>query len=292
MKVKAHVSDEKKRTVSELEELMKKRTVMIASVKGLPGPQFHQIKKKLRKYAVVKVAKKSLIEHALEKAEGDLKKILEHVTADYVLIFSEEDAFDLSKILADNTSPAKAKIGQEAPEDIRIEAGPTNLVPGPDISALSSVGLKPKVENGKLVIVEGKVIVKKGEVINEKVASILGKLDVTLFKIGIEPLVAVSDGKLYVNIKIDEEGSLKDLIERFSKGLAFAVSLNYVCNESLPYILGKAGGHGRAIEILIKDEVKGELKVEEESTEGKVEEKETPVEIKGDIQETKSEEEK
>ena len=251
---KAHISDAKKKIVKELEGLMKKRTIMIASVKSLPGAQFQLIKKKLRKYAIVKVAKKSMIKHALEKAEHDLKMILEHITADYVLIFSDEDAFELSKILSENTSPAKAKIGQEATEDIKVEAGPTNLVPGPDISALTAIGLKPRVENGKLAIPESKVIVKKGEKINNKIASILSKLDITPFRIGIEPLVAVSDGKLYMNIRINTAEILIDLEEKFSHALAFAVSINYPSNETIPFILGKAGAQEKAISELIKSD--------------------------------------
>ena len=43
---KAHVSDRKKEVVKELASLMKKKTVMIASIKGLPAAQFQEIKKK------------------------------------------------------------------------------------------------------------------------------------------------------------------------------------------------------------------------------------------------------
>jgi len=276
-KVKAHVSEAKKGIVKELAELMKKKSVMIASIKSLPDPQFQDIKKKMRGKAVVKVAKKNLIKHALEQVKDEnLKKILEHISADYVLIFSDEDVFALSGILADNKSPAKAKIGQEAPEDIKVEAGPTSLMAGPDISALSSVGLQPKVENGKISVLQAHVIVKKGEKINEKVASVLVKLDITPFSIGIEPLVAFSEGKIYLDVKIDKEEALKELVEGFSRGLGFAVSLDYVCKESLPYVLSKAGSHEKAIGELIKEEVKEEPKTEEK---------------KEDVQETKSEEE-
>ncbi len=286
---KVHVSEEKKKLVERLRELMKKRTLLVASIKSLPGPQFQQIKKKLRTHAVIMVAKKSLIEHALENADEEMKKILDYITSDYVLIFSDEDAFELAKILADNTSPAKAKIGQEAPEDIKVEAGPTNLVPGPDISALSAVGLKPKVEDGKISIEEAKVIVKKGEVINEKVASILGKLDITPFKIGIEPLAAFCGGKIYTNIKIDVESVIKDLEEKYSRSLAFAVSLNYLNKETIGFILGKAGVHEKIIDSLIKENVKSPEFEKKESEAGeKVEEK---LEEKNEDNQTKSEEE-
>ncbi len=252
-KIKTHVSEEKKGIVKELGELMEKKTIIIASIKSLPDAQFQDIKKKLRGKAIVKVAKKNLIKRALEQAKDEnLKKLLEHINADYVLIFSDEDAFELSGILADNKSSAKAKEGQEAVEDIKVEAGPTSLMAGPDISTLSSAGLKPKIEGGKISIQESYILVKKGDVIKSNIASILAKLDIAPFKIGIEPLVAFSEGKIYLNVRIDREGTLKDLGEKFGRALAFAVLLDYFNSETIPFILGKAGMQERALSDLIK----------------------------------------
>ncbi|MBC8435296.1 50S ribosomal protein L10 [archaeon] len=46
-KVKTHVSEEKKALVKELAGLMHSKTVMVASIKGLPSAQFQEIKKKV-----------------------------------------------------------------------------------------------------------------------------------------------------------------------------------------------------------------------------------------------------
>ena len=61
-----HVSEAKKAKVKELAELMKKKTVMVISVKGLPSAQFQDIKKKLRSKAKIQVVKKSLVKFALD----------------------------------------------------------------------------------------------------------------------------------------------------------------------------------------------------------------------------------
>ena len=56
-----HVSEKKKIVVSELVNLIKtKRTVLIASIKGIPSSQYQEISKRLRGKAVVKVPKKSI----------------------------------------------------------------------------------------------------------------------------------------------------------------------------------------------------------------------------------------
>lgn len=255
MKTKTHVSEKKKQVVRDLAALLSKRTILVCSIKNLKSAQFQDIKKKLRDIAIIRVAKKSLIDFALEHAKNEEFKVLvPHINSDYALIFSDEDAFKLSGILADNKSPAKAREGQEVTEEIWVKAGPTSLAPGPDISALSAVGLQPKVEGGKIAIAKDTLFIKVGEKISAQKVAILAKLDITPFEIGLEPVAAFSDGKVYVGIRIDKKGTLTDLLEKYSRSLAFAVSLNFVGKETLPFILGKAASHEKALSGLIKSE--------------------------------------
>ena len=291
-KVETHVSEEKKREVKELGELMKKKTVMIVSIMGLPSAQFQSIKKSLRDKATIKVTKKSLIDFALDHSGvKELHELVPYVKDNTAILFSDADAFEISGVLADEKTPAKAKIGQEAPEDIEIKAGPTELLPGPDISALSAVGLQPKVEDGKIAIVNDAILCKKGEKISEQKASILAKLDITPFEIGLEPVAAYMEGKVYKDIKIDKEAFLQEFLEAYSRGLAFAVSIDYVNDETLPFILGKAAAHEGAISILVKEDVaeapKEEDKAEEKKEEVVEEEKE---ELKAEAAEEKKDE--
>ena len=174
---------------------------MVISIKGLPSAQFQDIKKKLRGKAKVQIAKKSLVDFALEHCGiKELHDLVPYVDDSTAVLFSDVDAFEISGILADEKSPAKAKAGQIAPCDIEVKAGPTELLPGPDISALSAVGLAPKVESGKIAIMQDKVIVKEGGEISEAVASIMAKLDIIPFEVGVEP-VAAFDINAYKNDK-------------------------------------------------------------------------------------------
>lgn len=266
------IPEEKKKTVKELANLIRKKTIIVVSIKGLPDAMFQNIKKKLRGKVIVKVAKKNLIDFALEHSlNKNLRELERYIKEDSAILFSDEDAFEISKFLSENKVPARAKIGQIAPENIKVEAGPTDLMPGPDISALSSVGLKPKVEGGKIVILEPRVLIKKGEEISESKASILNKLNITPFEIGLEPLVAFQDGKIYTNIKIDKKAYLKELEDNFWGGLAFAVSINYITKETLPYILSKAVAHESAINGLIKEKPEKKEENNEKNQENKLE---------------------
>ena len=250
-----HVSESKKQVVKELAGLMNSKTVMVASIKGLPSAQFQEIKKKLRDKATVKVVKKSLMDFALEHSGNkELQTLVPHIEADFAILFSERDAFELSGILSSEKSPAKAKAGQVSPFDIEVKAGGTDLLPGPDISALSAVGLQPKVEGGKIAIMKDKVLVKAGDTISSGIASILAKLNIVPFKIGLEPVAAFSEGHVYTNIKVDKEAFMKDMMAFYGRALPFAVSLNYVSGESLPFLLGKAASHETVVRRIITGE--------------------------------------
>ena len=136
------VSEEKKQIVKDLANLMKRnRTIMVASSKGLPGKQFNEIKKKMRGLAELKVAKKTAITKAIEATEkGSMQSLKQSLEADYVLLFSDVEPFELASMLVDFQSSRRTKAGDIAPYDIEVEPGPTDLVAGPAISELGGVG--------------------------------------------------------------------------------------------------------------------------------------------------------
>ena len=241
--------------VAQLKEaITTHKTLLIASTNKLPSSQFHEIKKKLRGKADVCVAKKSLVVRAIDSTKNDaLEPLKMHVVADIALFFSDLDPFALWGLLADNQSPAKAKAGDIAPEDIHVEPGPTDLVPGPAISELSGVGLKVAVEGGKLAIKQSATIAKQGEPIKDNVASVMAKLGIFPMKVGFEPLAAYdsNDKKVYAGIRIDKKGMLATLRESIGKGRGFAINIEYVSKDTVPYFISKAGLEEKAIQTLL-----------------------------------------
>lgn len=283
-----HVSETKKQTVKDLAEQMKRKTVMVISIKSLPSAQFQDIKKKLRSKAKVQVVKKSLVNFALDHSGiKELKDLVPYVDDSTAMLFSDDDAFVISGILADEKSPAKAKAGQIAPCDIEVKAGPTELIPGPDISALSAVGLAPKVENGKIAVMQDKIIAKEGDVITEALASIMVKLDIILFEVGIKPVAAFMDGKIYADIEIDKAAMVVSLENDFGRAVAFAVDLGIVNSETLDIILNKVG-----IEELVIDKLIGEEKGEEKGVEKEVSVESGEEEGENNTEEVSTEEDK
>jgi large subunit ribosomal protein L10 len=253
-KKSTHVSPIKKETVKELTELVnKKRTMLIASIKNIPTSQFQEITKKLREKAIVKVPKKNLIFLALDSSKDEkLKEIKKQIKGNVAVLFSDIDCFELAAEIVKNKNPAKAKAGQEAPEDIEIPAGPTELVPGPAISELGALGIQIQIDKGKINIKEPKIIAHKGTKISTGAADIMNKLDIKPFTINLVPLAAYDNNekKLYLNIQIDREKTVEELKKAFGKALPFAVAVGYACNDTIAFLIQKAGRHEKAIEKL------------------------------------------
>lgn len=236
------------------------RTMLLASTRKLPSSQFHAIKKQLRGKASLYVAKKSLILRALAAThDSALQNIKEQIGSDIAIFFSELDPFTLAGLLAESQSPAKARAGDIAPEDIHVEPGPTELVPGPAISELSGVGLKVAVEGGKLAIKQPATIVKAGEIIKENVASVMGKLGIMPLRVGFEPLAAydAQEHKLYLGIKIDKKAALVALREAIGKSRGFSIAVAYLTKETLSHFLAKAGTEEKALQMLVDKQQAG-----------------------------------
>jgi ribosomal protein L10 len=288
-KEKAHVSELKKQTVQELTELFKnKKTILIASIKNIPGGQFQEIVKKLRGKAIVKVPKKNLIFMALDSSDAEIKenieKLKQKIGDAFAILFSDLDAFELANVLLKNQSPAKAKPGQIAPMDIEIPEGPTELVPGPAISELGSLGIQIQIEQGKITIKESKVIVQEGKKISQGAADIMAKLDIKPFKVGFIPLCGfdTQEKVFYEEIKINKEEAISNLKYAAGKALPFALSIGYISKDTVKLMIRRAQSQANKINRIMT----GEPEQIPEQNEVTNEKQNTPKE------ETKSEEEK
>ena len=111
----------------------------------------------------------------------------------------------------------------------------------------------------------------------------MNKLDIKPFSSGFIPLSAFDnkEGKLYLEININHEEILDELKTSFTRALAFAVEINYICKDTIKFLIGKAGFHEKVLDSLIKEENK---EPEKDKTNEDVKEKK---EIKEDKQEDK-----
>jgi len=171
----AHVSDAKKEAVQKVKDLISEYPLVgVVNMANLPAPQLQRMREKLRDTVVMYMAKKRLIKLVLEDADKEgIQELEPYLKGIPALLFSSENPFKLYSIIQKNKSKAAAKAGQEAPNDITVSAGPTSFAPGPIISELGGLGLKTKVEDGKIHIIKDHVIVKEGEEITAQALDLI-----------------------------------------------------------------------------------------------------------------------
>lgn len=237
------VKEEKLKAVEDLKKSIESYEVLgIIDMKKLPTPQIQQIKKKVKGQAEILMMKKAIVLHALDGVKkeniAEFKKLLPLQPG---LILTNMDPFKCYGIVDKLKSPADAKEGDTAPNDISISAGPTNLLPGPAISELAKAGIPAGVEEGKIAVKKDVVVAKKGTVINAAVASALKKLNIQPMLIGMNVVAVYHKGMIYKKdvLSLVGEVYLNKLKEAFTQALNLSVGIEFPTKENISYLLAK-----------------------------------------------------
>ena len=167
------------------------------------------------------------------------------------LLFTKENPFALNSLIVKNKSEAPAKAGQTAPKDIVVKAGPTSFAPGPIISELAAVGIKTKVNAGKLEIIQDALVAKEGDVISAKLAETLKRLDIKPMEVGLN-LVAVWENGLVFDSKqlqIDEKEYAQNITQAASWAMNLAVEAAYLTSETTELLLQKAFREAKVVGV-------------------------------------------
>lgn len=249
------VNQAKKELVAKLKQsAIDNPVVGVVNVAQLPAQQFQKMRRTLNaKGVTIVVARKKLMTRALEESKQEnILKLVEKMNGIPGLLFSTSNPFVLYAILQKNKSEAPAKAGQVAPKDIVIKEGPTNFAPGPIISELASVGIKTKVDGGKLAIISDTVVAKEGDTISENLASMLKRLDVTPMEIGLDLVAAWEAGFIFnaKDLAIDEEQFASDLTTAAQWAMNLAVEVGFPTSETLPLIIQKS--HREAVSVAVE----------------------------------------
>ncbi len=244
------VKEEKIKAVEELKNAIEKHSVIgFIDLHKLPSKQLHEIKKQLRGSAIVKVVKKSILMHAIE-GNQKLSAIEKMIPSQPSIIMTDTEPFKLYMSIDRMKSPAFAKEGSIAEEEIFVTAGPTGLMPGPVISEFAKVGLVGGVEEGKIAIKRDKVVAKKGDVISKDLASVLRKLKIQPIKVGINVVGIYANGVVYGKdvLSLVGENYLNKIKEAFNQALNLSVAISYPTKENVVRLFAKAYQQAKAIE--------------------------------------------
>jgi len=225
----------------------------VVNMQNLPATQLQRMKIKLAKNGIaIMMTRKRLIQRALtESKKTNIEDLSAKVKGMPALIFTRGNPFTLYSLIQKNKSKAPAKAGQIAPRDLMVAAGPTNFAPGPIISELAAVGIKTKVENGKLAVIQDTIIVKEGQVISQKVSETLKRLDIQPMEIGLD-LVAVWENGIVFDAKqlhIDEAEFAQNLAHAASWAINLAIEAAYPTTDTTELLVHKAFRDAKAVGI-------------------------------------------
>ena len=267
------VSDKKVKFVENLVKSIKEYSIVgIVNMRDLPAQQLQNMRAMLGKEGVkIVMARKKLLQLALDNSGlPDIKALKDKIKGMPALILSKDNPFTLYSTIRKKKSLAPAKAGQEAPNDIIVSAGPTSFAPGPIISELAAVGIKTKVDAGKLTIINDAVVAKEGAIITAKLAETLKRLDIKPMEVGLD-LVAVWEGGLVFDAKqlyIDEAEYEQNFTTAAQEAMNLAVEMVYLTSETTDIILQKAARGARAVALeqnIMTEDTKDDILAKAES---------------------------
>jgi len=248
------VSKKKVKEVAEIKELIDKYPVVgLIDLFKMPSRQLQSIRKAVRKDALIKMCKKSVLSLALKNVTGkkNIQKLNELGPKEPTLILSNIDAFKLFRSLKKSKSPGYAKPNDIATYDITVPAGPTSIMAGPAIGEFKRVNITSMVKEGKIHIREDTVVVKKDEVISAQLANLLKKLDIQPIEIGINVLAVWEGGIIYEKdvLDVDEDALIQKMKEAHDYALNLSVKACCPNKESIKILIMKGYQHGKTLGI-------------------------------------------
>jgi LSU ribosomal protein L10P len=236
--------------VASLEEKLKNsKTVIIADVQGFPADKLHEIRKKLRNIADMKVTRNTLFLIAAKRAGLDVEKLEKYISGTNAFIFTNENPFSISILLSKFKLKRYPMPGDKADEEVVIPAGDTGMTAGPILSTFGKLKVQTKVQDGKVHVVKDTLIAKPGDPIPPEAAPILQKLGIMPVYVKLklkaayhENLVIPSD-QLELNV-----GQYRSMIAEAARdSLALGVEIAYPVPDVLKITIGRA--YTRALAI-------------------------------------------
>jgi large subunit ribosomal protein L10 len=245
----AKVAQWKRELVDELVKKLETYPVVgILDLSDVPASQFQQMRQQLEGKAEIKVARRILFGIAIEQASEKnpkLRELIKHLRGQIALIFTSMNPFKLWKFLDENKASAPAKPGRPVPKDITIPAGETDFPPGPIIGELQRVGLKARIQAGKIVILDDCTLLKEGDTVSVEVAEVLSRFGIQPREIGFNILAAFDGSVVYPGdvLVVDDEKVRGQLQMAYVSSLNLSLEVDYPTSANIRLLIGRASLH-------------------------------------------------
>lgn len=248
------VSERKKETAKEVKAQLKDYSVVgILDMHGLPAKQLHEIRKKMKESAKIRMVKKRVIGIILK--DSGLKgadELTSELTGQPALLMSRENPFTLARMISESKTPSPAKEGDIAPRDIIVRAGPTSLPAGPVIGELQKAKIPAMIEGDKIAIRQDTTVAREGETITKPQADILTKLGVEPMEMGLNLIAALEEGIVYRKdiLFIPPEHYINDLKSAAQMAFNLTCNISYYTPYNIQLFVSRA--HSEAFSLAME----------------------------------------
>jgi len=222
-------------------------TCLIVSVDHVGSSQLQKVRIALRGKAQVLMGKNTMIRTALRKRieetgnEG-LAALLNVIKGNLGFIFCKEGTVDyVREVMGEYVLPAGARVGVEAPVDVKLPPGPCGLDPA-QTSFFQALNIATKIVKGAIEIVKEEHIIKKGERCGASAVALLQKLNIKPFEYGIALKMVYEQGSVFDAKVLDITDDA--LMEKFGAGVsnvaAFSREIGIPTEPALPHAFADA----------------------------------------------------
>lgn len=245
----------KVKTLKELEDLIRRyETIIIFDLKNLSASVLHHYRRVLRKHGVIKVFRNKLVGIALKSVFGDSlnPKVSELLSGENGYIFTNENPFELYRVIVDNSVRRYAVPGDTLETDIVVPSGNTGINPGPVLSRFSKLRIPTQIRDGKIWVVRDTPVAKPGDKVTPDLADLLRLLDIKPIYESIRIKAALVKGR-YVISRDELIIDVKSYFESFKNAHAWAFNLAvnaaYPTPETLGLLIARAVNEARNLAI-------------------------------------------
>ncbi len=236
----------KVKALEELEELIKKHSVILVfELKGLSASMLHQYRRVLRGHGVVKVFRNKLLLIALRRVYGDSinPDIEKYLSGENGFIFTNENPFDLYRIIVDNSVRRYAKPGDVLQTDIIVPAGNTGINPGPVLSRFSKLKIPTQIRDGKIWVARDTQVAKPGDTVTPELADLLRLINVKPVYESLRVKAALLNAKYIIKgeeLAIDVK-TYEDMFKQAASwALNLAVNSTLLIPETISILISRA----------------------------------------------------
>lgn len=248
--------NKKKKLFDKIHEFLNKyKNILVCNIKDLPTDRIQKMRKELREGGTECASGKStVIMKAMSDYEEKTKKLPPHLTQEIIeklkkdlagfqllIIFSQKDLSELTKVINKYLVEKQAKPGQISPIEVIIPAGPTGM-DSSQIEYFQALKIPTKVVKNQLEITSATKILTVGQKISLSEINLMKKFNIKPYKHIVQINHIFLNGKVYDSsiLKITPE-YMKEKLELGIKNIrSFSLGASFPIKATAPNMVANA----------------------------------------------------